>query len=363
MPALSLIIPTLNEHDNLLPLISKIKSTLEGVDWEVVFVDDASHDGTIEEILRLNGMDSRIRFIERINRRGLSSACIEGIMTSSAPLVAVMDADHQHDETLLCGMLDIMRDQSDIDLVIASRFVDGGGVGDWNRQRLALSYLGRWLSGHIFPPGVSDPMSGFFMVRRQFFWRLAPQIHGRGFKILVDMLASSKGDCKFVELPYQFGRRHSGESKLSFLVGTEFVELVVDKTFGRFLPARLIRFIMVSGFGMLIHLAMLSALHLGAEVTFWKAQVVSAFFVIFARFSLSYLFTYSDHMFRWGQAVLGLLSFCVFCSGGLLINMSIALNIYDRGGSWMLAGALGGVVGAVWNYSTSTSLTWRGDNP
>ena len=356
---LSIVIPTLNERDNLDPLVKKIKDCLDGIEWEIVFVDDQSSDGTLEEILRICHEEPRVRFIERVGRRGLSSACIEGVMTTSGHLVAIMDADHQHDEKLLPEMLAILRDQPDIDLVIGSRFVQGGRIGDWGRGRLAMSQLGKWFSGLVLPSGVSDPMSGFFMARRPFLWHLVPQLSGKGFKILVDLLAASKGHCRFIEIPFEFDNRHSGESKLDTMVIAEFVAMVIEKLFGGLMPAQFIRFVLVGSVGMLIHMLVLAALTLSAGTVFWVAQMVAAIIAMTTNFFLNNKFTYRDNRLRKTQVVWGLILFYVLCSGGFLINMAIAINIFERGGSWLIAGGLGGVVGAIWNYSTNTAMTWK----
>jgi len=355
---LTIVIPTLNERNNLAPLVQKIKNSLDGIEWEIVFVDDESHDGTLEEILRINRQEPRVRFIERIGRRGLSSACIEGFMTTSADLVAVMDADHQHDEKRLSEMVEILQDQPEVDLVIGSRFVEGGGVGDWAPGRLAMSRLGKWFSGFILPSGVSDPMSGFFMARRPFLWNLVPQLSGQGFKVLADLLAASKDSCRFVEIPFEFGERFSGESKLNLLVIAEFAAQIFEKLFGGYMPVQFVRFLLVGSVGMLIHMLVLSVLLFNAGIVFWAAQTISALIAMTTNFSLNNMFTYQDNTLSKDRAFWGLLLFYVLCGGGFLINMAIAINIYDRGGSWLVAGGLGGVVGSVWNYSTNTAMTW-----
>ena len=127
---LSVVIPTFNERGNLSELIRHITAALEGIRWEVIVVDDDSPDGTAAEARRMYRSDARVRCIQRVNRRGLSSACIEGMLASSARFLAVMDGDLQHDPTILRRMYDALA-ADEADLVIGSRYAGGGGVGQW----------------------------------------------------------------------------------------------------------------------------------------------------------------------------------------------------------------------------------------
>ena len=187
---LALVVPTLNERANVPVLIGKLHEVLRGVEWEVLFVDDDSRDGTADEVRRLAQTDPRVRCLQRIGRRGLSSACIEGILATSAPIVGVMDADLQHDESLLPRMLQALRD-TDIDIAVASRHVEGGSLGDWDRKRVAISDVATRLSRLIVSSDLTDPMSGFFMLRRAAFDGAVRNLSGQGFKILLDLFASS----------------------------------------------------------------------------------------------------------------------------------------------------------------------------
>jgi dolichol-phosphate mannosyltransferase len=143
--------------------------TLQGIDWEAIFVDDDSEDGTPEAVCRLAYQDRRVRCIQRIGRRGLASACVEGILASSAPYVAVMDADLQHDERLLPPMLDILKSEPIVDVVIGSRYVEHGSIGTWSRHRAWLSSFATRIGRSIMGVPIADPLSGFFMLRREAF--------------------------------------------------------------------------------------------------------------------------------------------------------------------------------------------------
>ncbi len=209
----SIIVPTRNEHDNVYPLYHSLCNVLAGIDWEMIFVDDDSDDGTVEAIYRLAKSDRRVRCIRRIGRRGLASACVEGLLASSAPYVAVMDADMQHEEQLLPRMFNILIAEPEIDAVVGSRYIEHGSVGLWNRQRAFLSGLATLIARSLIQLPIADPMSGFFMVRREAFHASVRQLSSLGFKILLDILASSPRRLKVREIPYQFRERYAGESK------------------------------------------------------------------------------------------------------------------------------------------------------
>src|SRR6201987_671613 len=221
-PVLSVVVPTFNERDNVPKLYRKLEATLGGVAWEVVFVDDNSPDGTWEVVRDLAQQDGRFRLIRRIGRRGLSGACIEGILASSAPYAAVMDADLQHDETQLPKMLSVLQ-QGDADLVVGSRYIEGGSADSFDWHRAGASVLATEVAKRVLGIRIADPMSGFFMVRRDRFEELAPKLSTQGFKILLDIVATAHGELKTVEGPFSFGARLHGESKLDSMVALDFL--------------------------------------------------------------------------------------------------------------------------------------------
>ena len=161
IPELSVIVPTYNERDNIQELVHRLDLCLSGVEWEVIFVDDDSTDGTVGVAREISQRNPRVRCVHRIGRRGLASACVEGILATSSSYVAVMDADLQHKEQILPEMLRIAKEEK-TDIVIGSRYVDGGGIGDWDSSRAKMSQLGTRVSALITKANLSDPMSGFF---------------------------------------------------------------------------------------------------------------------------------------------------------------------------------------------------------
>jgi len=355
---LSVVVPTYNENENVPVLLTALDRTLSGIEWEVIFVDDNSPDGTAEYVRNLANSNRNIRVIERIGRRGLSSACIEGIMTSAAPYVAVMDADLQHDETILPKMLERIRTDH-LDLVVGSRNLAGGGMGAFSRGRVWLSDVGNRVSRLVCHCDISDAMSGFFIVDRSFFKEVAPRLTGSGFKILVDVLASSEREIRVAEIPYRFRKRERGESKLDVNVELEYLFLLVDKVIGNYVPTRFVLFVIVGSLGVVVHLSTLMLLYRMAQMSFVASQALATLVAMTFNFLLNNLITFRDRRLRGWRFVTGLLTFYLACSLGALMNVSFADFLHDHLVPWYLAGASGTVISSVWNYGVNTILTWR----
>jgi dolichol-phosphate mannosyltransferase len=355
---LTVVLPTFNERDNVEPLVERLEAVLAGIEWEAIFVDDDSQDGTAEHVRAISRHKPYIRCLQRLGRRGLSTACIEGVLASSAPFIAVMDADLQHDETLLPRMLAALKGDA-LDIVIGSRYVDGGGLGDWDASRARISDLATRLSRLVVKADLRDPMSGFFMMRRPAFEAAVRDLSGQGFKILIDLFASSPRPLAFKELPYQFRLRQHGESKLDTLVAWEYLQLLLDKLIGHLVPVRFALFAMIGGLGLFVHLAVLGVVLKTLGVDFTLAQSVATVTAMSSNFFLNNWFTYRDRRLHGWRLLRGLLSFYVVCSVGAFGNVGIAAYVFHADQSWWLAGIAGAIVGSVWNYATSAVFTWR----
>jgi len=355
---LAVVLPTFNERDNVEPLIARLEEVLAGTEWEAIFVDDDSRDGTAEHVRAIARRKPYIRCVQRLGRRGLSTACIEGVLASSAPFLAVMDADLQHDETLLPRMLEMLK-SSALDIVIGSRYAAGGGVGAWDPSRARISDLATRLSRLVVKAELSDPMSGFFMIRRPVFEAALRDLSGQGFKILIDLFASSPRPLVFAELPYQFRLRRHGESKLDTLVAWEYLQLLLDKLIGHLVPVRFALFAMIGGLGLVVHLAVLGLVLKFLGVDFTLAQSVATVTAMTSNFLLNNWFTYRDRRLRGWRLLRGLVSFYVVCSVGAIGNVGIAAYVFHADQAWWLAGIAGAIVGSVWNYATSAVFTWR----
>ncbi|MET4086239.1 glycosyltransferase family 2 protein [Bradyrhizobium barranii] len=357
-PELSVIVPTFNERDNVTVLYRRLEATLANVAWEVVFVDDNSPDGTWDVVRALAQRDNRVRCVRRIGRRGLSGACIEGILASSAPYVAVIDADLQHDETQLPKML-LLLASDQADLVVGSRYIEGYKSEGFNKQRAGASALATELARKALRVEIADPMSGFFMVRRDRFEELAPKLSVHGFKILLDLVASANGSLRAVEIPYTFGERQHGESKLDSMVALDFLGLVLAKFTNDAVSLRFILFAMVGGIGLVVHLTTLFIALQLFKAPFAEAQAAGAVVAMTSNFALNNFLTYRDQRLKGFALLRGLIAFYIVCSVGLLANVGVAFSVYDQEPIWWLAGMAGALMGVVWNYAMSGLFVWR----
>ncbi|HYL34755.1 MAG TPA: glycosyltransferase family 2 protein [Bryobacteraceae bacterium] len=359
MVDLAIIIPTFNERENIRPLLASLDAVLGDLEYEVIFVDDDSTDGTAALIRELSLTNLRVRVLQRIGRRGLASACVEGMLSTAAPCIAVMDADLQHDESILPEMLAKLCSEP-LDLVVATRNAAGGSMGEFSALRIRLSDIGKRLSNGICHCSLSDPMSGFFILDRRFLEEVVHLLSGIGFKILLDLVASSRRPVRIAEVPYRFRERVHGESKLDTLVGIEYLQLLLDKKFGDFAPPQFFLFSMVGGAGALVHLSVLFVLLKLDQQSFLVSQTIATYIAMTMNFFLNNMVTYRDRRLRGAAALIwGLLSFYLACSIGAFINIRVANFIWNGGVSWYLAGAVGVVVSSVWNYAVTAMLTWR----
>lgn len=357
-PELSVIVPTFNERDNVTVLYRRLEATLASVAWEVVFVDDNSPDGTWDVVRALAQQDSRVRCIRRIGRRGLSGACIEGILASSAPYVAVIDADLQHDETQLPKML-LLLASDQADLVVGSRYIEGYKSEGFNKQRAGASALATEVARKMLRVEIADPMSGFFMIRRDRFEQLAPKLSVHGFKILLDIVATAHGGLRAIEIPYTFGARQHGESKLDSMVALDFLGLVFAKLTNDVVSLRFILFAMVGGIGLVVHLTTLFIALRLFNAPFAEAQAAGAVVAMTSNFILNNFLTYRDQRLKGFALLRGLIAFYIVCSVGLLANVGVAFSVYDQEPIWWLAGMAGALMGVVWNYAMSGLFVWR----
>ncbi len=355
---LSVVIPTFNEAQNVREMVSRLDAALKGIAWEAIFVDDNSPDGTAAEAKALSAVDDRVRCIKRLGRRGLASACIEGIMSSAATYIVVIDADLQHDERILPQMLSSLTNDS-ADLVIGSRYVPGGSADAFASSRASFSKLANKIAQMLLGVSVSDPMSGFFMMRRDRFERVAGELSSIGFKILLDVMVTERGHLRVVEVPYEFRARLHGESKFDAQIGLEFLGLILAKLTRGVVDPRFISFALVGALGLAVHLlVLLIALRLGTH-SFPIAQSLATLAALASNFLLNNMLTYRDRRLSGFGLLWGFLGFCAIGAFGAISNVGIASWLYSEHSVWWLAGAAGAVMGALWNYSMSSQFVWR----
>ncbi len=371
MLQLAVILPTYNERNNIAPMVARLEAALAGIAWEAIFVDDNSPDGTADVAREIARNDPRIRVIERIGRRGLASAAIEGMCASAAPVVAVMDADHQHDPALLPQMYEAVS-SGEYDLAYASRFAEGASTEAWGRpDRVKASGLANRIANKVTGVELSDPMSGFLMLRAETLRADAHRLSGVGFKILLDILATVEQPLRVKDFPMNFAARAEGESKLDQTVVFEFLVGLYDKWLGRFIPTRFALFGTVGALGVFVQLGTLWViLHLilgerfvygnwSESATFNAANTVAAIVAMTFNFVLNNELTYSDKRLRgFGPLMRGWAQFALTCSLGLLTNVGSAAVLKTIGFHDVVAVVVGIVLGSVWNFALSSKFVW-----
>lgn len=364
-PELAVVVPSYNERDNIGLLYEKVSAALAGTPFEFIVVDDNSPDGTSEVVRDMAQRHPNVRGIHRIGRRGLSSAVVEGILASAAPYFAVIDADLQHDERILPEMLE--KAKAGDHIVVGTRYAGEGSVGEGlSSTREAGSRLATKLSGLITGKALSDPMSGFFLMRRATFDDVASSLSDDGFKILLDIIvtagrfrANLGKQLRVGEVPYTFRPRHAGESKMSPLVVVQFLGLVVSKLSRGLLPTSFLLFGLVGGFGVVVHMGTLILAHEWLRLDFVWAQVLATVIAMTFNFMLNNELTYANKRLRGWRYLTGMLSFYAVCSIGALANVSVASWIYAFDGQFYIAGLLGVLMSVVFNYSVTRVFTWR----
>jgi len=354
-PEVSVVAPTFNERGNVARLVEKLDATLAGVAWEVIFVDDNSPDGTAALVKEIAARDARVRCLRRVGRRGLAGAVTVGALASAAPFVAVIDADMQHDETLLPRMLGLLR-AGDTDLVVGSRYLEAAGLEHGlSPGRKAASQFANALGKKALKADLSDPVSGFFMIRREAIDRVADQLEPSGFKILFDIIASQPEPLRVKELPYAFAAREAGVSKLDNRVALEYLGLVASKLSRGLISPRIIFFGLVGVSGLFVHM---SVLLLSTELRFAYAQALAGATAMTSNYFINNVITYRDKRLSGWKLFTGYLRFCALCAIGLAASVAVGSELEAHGMPRLLAGFSGAVSGAVWNYVSTYLGVW-----
>jgi dolichol-phosphate mannosyltransferase len=358
-PELSIVVPCYNERPNVQPMVERVAAALPGIAWEIIFVDDNSPDGTAEAARAIARVDPRVRCIRRIGRRGLSTAVIEGALSSSADFIGVMDGDLQHDQTILTAMLARLRADA-ADIVIGSRHALGGSTeGLSSTMRHRISNAGISIARYVLPMRVTDPMSGFFMMPRARFEAIAPRLSGQGFKILLDLILSAPAKPRVLEIPCQFHRREAGESKLDALVMIQFAALLLDKGLHGYVPMRFVAFALVGALGMIVNILSVW-IGQGGGLHFVAAEILATIVAMLFNFQLNNRLTYRTHRLRGAKLIRGLVLFMLVCGLGAVANVGIATALFSSSAeNGFAAAAIGAAVGVVWNYAVSSTLVWR----
>jgi len=224
---------------------------------------------------------------------------------------------------------------------------------------LAISFAGVWFARSLLKCEITDPVSGFFMVRREVAEEAGASLSGVGTKILIDLLSSSPRALSVTELPYRFRGRYSGSSKHDWLTVLEYLALLAEKITGRYLPSKFFLFGLVGASGMVVHLVVLRVLLAAVGTGFVGAQSVATAIAMVWNYFLNNALTYRECRLVGWAALRGLISFMAICALGAVVNVLVARDLYAMTQMWLLAGAGGAAVGALLNYALTSMFTWR----
>tara|TARA_B100000287_G_scaffold201576_2_gene190402 strand:+ start:190 stop:1350 length:1161 start_codon:yes stop_codon:yes gene_type:complete len=359
-PRLSIVIPTFNEKDNISKIIEKLKKTLKSISYEIIFVDDNSPDGTSKEVKNFMKNTSKISLIHRIGRRGLAGAIIEGIFAANSDFVAVMDCDLQHDETKLLDMIDLFSKDTSLDIVIGSRFTETGEISDkaFSKIREFGSRVTTILIKKILNIQSTDPLSGFFMVKRKTFLKSAETLQTQGFKILADFIATAGKSIEIKEVGYRFKNRTAGQSKMSFLTALELIGLVLSQVLKGRVSIRFILFCMVGLSGIVVQL-FITGLAMLFINQFPTSQTVGIIAAMTSNYFLNNIITFQERKLKSLDLIRGLFSFYLICSLGAFANIAIATYVFNFSSNWLVSSFIGACFGAVWNFTLSSIFTWK----
>jgi dolichol-phosphate mannosyltransferase len=356
--SISIIIPTYNERENITPLVERIDRAISPRDYEVIFVDDNSRDGTAELINSLADQYP-VRVMVRKEERGLATAVVHGIDHSDGSTVVVMDADLQHPPEVIPDLLS--KTESGADIVIASRYVEGGGMKEWGLIRKIIS-AGAIILAHVLLPAtraVKDPMSGYFAFKRTVVSqaRLKPS----GYKILLEILMEGKFQ-NAAEVPYTFSNRSGGESKLNARQQIEYLKHLFSlmRRTGELL--RFFKFCLVgaSGVGVNLGIFWLLTRYGGLGEEDFLALAIAIEVSIISNFTLNEFFTFRDRRSPGASFVLRLLKFNVICLAGAGVQAGVYALLYHGVGIYdLVANLIGIVIATLWNYLLNTWLTWK----
>ena len=372
----SLIIPTYNESKNLEKLVEVLSQILNSYwkgDYELIIVDDDSPDRTWQVGLELMPHYPQLRVMRRQQEKGLSTAVIRGWQASQGEILGVIDGDLQHPPETLINMLNEM--QNGMDLVVASRHVEGGGVSDWGFIRRLLS-RGAQMLGLIILPNVigrvSDPMSGYFMVRRSAIANCL--MNPLGYKILIEVLGRGSVG-KVAEVGYVFQERKEGESKVTWRQYVDYImHLLRLRSRGRIsrirerlrVPInRFLKFGIVGFSGVFVDMAILyllsdaSTLHWGLT----RSKIISSEVAVINNFLWNDLWTFSDissHQKGWHKRIKRFLKFNFICLFGMGLNLIILNLLYNYAHiNQYIANLIAIAIVTIWNFWFNLKLSWR----
>ncbi len=360
--AVSVVLPTYNEADNVPELVERLSVVLADHDHEILVVDDDSPDRTWEVADDLSATFPRVRSVRRVGERGLSSAVLHGFHLATGRVLVVMDADLQHDASVLPALIDPVL-SGEVDMTVGSREAEGGSYGEWGAGRRFVSWGGKQLACRMLGVDIGDPMSGFFAVSRERFQQIEPAVNPRGFKILLEFLA--RGERPTVrEVGYEFGERTRGVTKLTGSVVGAYLLALVDLMIGRVVAATVTAFAMVGLVSMALRLTIFLALR-RFDVVDTTATLLAFEASALVNYWLNNRFTFARAARRGWAWLRGLLPFHLVALHGFIVQQGVGGVLSDRVFDGEVATSHPGVlaagvaVAAAGNFVLHNALTWR----
>ncbi|MFC1912035.1 glycosyltransferase [Chloroflexota bacterium] len=354
---ISIIVPTYNEADSITPLVEKLHAALAGYNYEIIFVDDDSQDGTGTIA---SGLSARypVKLMVRKGKKGLASAVVDGLQQVSNDIVGVMDADLQHPPEAVPAL--VREIENGADVAIGSRYVKGGEFPDWGPVRSVISKGAIFLS-HLFLPStrkISDPVSGFFFFNRQVV--SGAELKPTGYKILLELLIEGSYQ-KVAEVPYSFQLRHLGQSKLGARQQIDYLKHLFSLMRRKGELLRFFKFCLVGGSGVLVNMGLLWLLTEFAGLFYLLSAAISIEISIISNFTLNDYLTFPDRRSRGaGRFLQRLAKFNLVSLAGLGLNMGVLwllTNVF--GVYYMLSNLCGIAVATIWNYVANFWWTWK----
>lgn len=354
---ISIIIPTYNERDNVIPLVKRINRAISNYQHEIIFIDDNSRDGTAEQARSLSPAYP-VRVIVRQNKKGLASAVVDGLQYAKGQVVLVMDADLQHPPEVIPGLLKEI--ESGADIVIASRYVTGGSVQGWGLARRIISRGAIFLAHLLLPLSrqVRDPVSGFFMFKRQVVANA--NLRPSGYKILLEILMEGNFGST-AEVAFTFSTRSRGESKLNARQQIRYLKHLYDLMRRKGELTRFAKFCLVGLSGVLVNVGLLWSLTEFLGLYYLISATISIESSIVSNFVLNNYFTFHDRRLPGAKTFLKrLLKFNLVSLGGLVINLGVLWTLTELFGIYYIFSNLCGILMAtLWNYAANTWWTWK----
>jgi dolichol-phosphate mannosyltransferase len=356
---LSVIIPTYNEVENITLIVDAIRKVLDSIaSYEIIIVDDNSKDKTWELAEQIAIKYINVSCFRRISAKGLSSAVVDGFMISHGKYLAVIDADLQHDETIIPTMLEHCRNGAN--LVVGSRYCKDGSTGKWSFFRKSVSRVATRFSQYVINNDLSDPMSGFFMIRKENFLGVVNKLNAKGYKILLEIMSQlDNKNLNILEVPYEFKNRVHGESKLSPEVAMQLIDFIYLKVFGEYIPIDYIKFISVGVIGSALHFTVLYIMHITLGYVYNASLLIAIEMTIIMNYFINNLWTFRQITHQGHAIIIGLIKFNILSGIGGVVSYYLSISLYESGMNWVLSSVVGAIVASLWNYNLNRIMTWQ----